>query len=34
VEEIVRRQVSFDPDLWIIDIDDDRGDGLLDAIER
>ncbi len=34
VEEIVRRQVSFDPDLWVIDIDDDRGDGLLDAIER
>jgi hypothetical protein len=30
----VERQLSFDPDLWIIDIDDDRGDGLIDVIER
>jgi hypothetical protein len=34
VEAIVRRELSFDPDLWVIDIDDDRGEGLLDAIER
>lgn len=34
VDEMVRRQLAVDPDLWVIDIDDDRGDGLLDAIER
>ncbi len=24
------RQVSFDPDAWILDIDDPKGEGLLD----
>jgi len=30
VREYLARQKSFDPDIWIIDIDDRDGTGLLD----
>lgn len=30
VAAFVDRQLSFDPDLWVIDIDDPSGTGLLD----
>lgn len=31
-EARIRREVSFDPDLWVVDIDDPAGKGLLDPI--
>ena len=33
VSRFVERQLSFDPDIWVIDIDDPSGTGLLD-LER
>lgn len=30
----LERQVSFDPDVWILDIDDPKGEGLLDVPPR
>ena len=32
-ENYFSRQRSFDPDIWIIDIDDQQGNGLLDVAE-
>ncbi len=31
--EYFNRQKSFDPDIWIVDIDDRHGTGLLDIAE-
>ena len=31
VDDFVERQCSFDPDIWVIDIDDPTGYGLLDV---
>ena len=31
VETFLARQAAFDPDLWILDIDDPRGNGLLES---
>jgi len=31
-QEYFARQLSFDPDIWIIDIDDQRGGGLLKSV--
>ncbi len=28
--EYLSKQISYDPDIWIIDIDDRRGDALLE----
>ncbi len=33
VSEYLARQKSFDPDIWIIDIDDRQGTGLLDLVK-
>ena len=30
VDEAVRRQRSFDPDLWVVEIEDPKGRDLLD----
>ncbi len=30
-QEYFARQRSFDPDIWIIDIDDQRGNGFLES---
>jgi len=30
VDEVIARQRSFDPDLWIIEVEDPRGRHLLD----
>lgn len=32
-QEYFSRQKSFDPDIWIIDIDDRDGTGLLDFVD-
>jgi hypothetical protein len=31
VDAMIAREVRFDPDLWVLDIDDPAGSGLLDA---
>ena len=31
VDALITKQISIDPDMWIIDIDDPVGDGLLDV---
>ena len=31
VDAMIAREVRFDPDLWVLDIDDPEGSGLLDA---
>jgi len=31
VDAMIAREVRFDPDLWVLDIDDPSGSGLLDA---
>ena len=35
VDSFIGRQCNFDPDVWVVDIDDPSGKGLLDieAIE-
>jgi hypothetical protein len=33
IERFLIRQIAFDPDIWILDIDDPAGTGLLDSIE-
>lgn len=30
VDEVLRRQVGYDPDLWLIEVEDPRGRHLLD----
>lgn len=30
IERFLVRQIAFDPDIWILDIDDPGGSGLLD----
>jgi hypothetical protein len=30
IERFLARQVAFDPDIWILDIDDPAGTALLD----
>ncbi|MEC7764631.1 MAG: DUF1491 family protein [Pseudomonadota bacterium] len=32
VDESVRKQRSFDPDLWVIEVEDARGRHMLDAL--
>ena len=29
VDAFVERQLNFDPDIWVVDIDDSSGTGLL-----
>jgi len=31
IDRFLLRQIAFDPDIWILDIDDPGGTGLLDA---
>jgi hypothetical protein len=31
VDAMIARELRFDPDLWVVDIDDPAGSGLLDA---
>ena len=31
VDAMIAREVRFDPDIWVVDIDDPAGSGLLDA---
>jgi hypothetical protein len=31
VDAMIARELRFDPDLWVVDIDDPTGSGLLDA---
>jgi hypothetical protein len=30
IDRFLNRQIAFDPDIWILDIDDPGGSGLLD----
>ena len=32
IDSFLARQSSFDPDIWVIDIDDPQGGGLLDQL--
>ena len=32
IEEALAREIRRDPDVWILDIDDPSGDGLLDIV--
>ena len=33
IDRFLARQIAFDPDIWILDIDDPGGTGLLDLPE-
>jgi len=33
-QDYFSRQKSFDPDIWIIDIDDRKGTGLLEVVDQ
>ena len=34
IDRFLARQIAFDPDIWILDIDDPGGTGLLDLPEE
>jgi len=33
IEERLRREISFDPDIWIVEIEDRRGRCFIDTID-